>query len=211
MTAAILPFNKSADTKLDLYPLLRNRWSPRAFSEKSVSTDDLELLLEAARWAPSCSNEQPWRFIVARKEDGEGFAKILSVLDEGNQVWTKYAPVLMLAVAKTTFNASGKPNRWGPHDVGLALGSFITQASAIGLYVHPMAGFDPVKARAVFRIPDDFEAMTAVAIGYLGDPNSLPEKLRERELAPRTRKPLNEIAFGPEWGKPLFPDKDNMP
>jgi len=204
MTVAPSPLNKSADTKLNLHPFVRERWSPRAFSEKSVSVDDLQLLLEAARWAPSCSNEQPWRFIVARKEDKEAFAKIVSVLDEGNQVWTLHAPVLMLTVAKKTFGQTGAPNRWGPHDVGLALGSLITQASAMGIFVHPMAGFDPDKARTVFHIPDDFEAMTAVAVGYLGDPNTLPDKLRERELARRTRKPLSEVAFGPEWGQALF-------
>lgn len=196
--------NKAADTTLNLHPFVRNRWSPRAFSEKSISLENLQLLLEAARWAPSCSNEQPWRFIVARKEDAEAFARILSVLDEGNQIWTKHAPVLMLTIAKKTFGESGRPNRWGPHDVGLALGSLITQASALGIFVHPMAGFDPDKARSLFKIPDDFEAMTAVAIGWLGDPDTLPEKLRTRELARRTRKPLSEIAFSDGWGQTLF-------
>jgi nitroreductase len=204
MTTVASPLDKSADTKLNLHPFVRDRWSPRAFSEQSVALADLELLLEAARWAPSCANEQPWRFIVARKEDAAAFAKIFSVLDEGNQVWTKHAPVLMLAVAKKTFGETSTPNRWGTQDVGLALGSLITQASASGIFVHPMAGFDPDKARTVFHIPDDFEPMTAVAIGYLGDPNSLPEKLRQRELARRTRKPLSEIAFGAEWGQTLF-------
>jgi nitroreductase len=203
MTPAASPLDKSADTKLDLHPFVRNRWSPRAFSAQSVSPADLELLLEAARWAPSCSNEQPWRFIVARKEDAASFAKILSVLDEGNQIWTKHAPVLMLTNAKKTFGTTGKPNRWAPHDTGLALGNLIVQASAIGIFVHPMAGFDAEKARSVFHIPDDFEPMAAVAIGYLGDPNSLPEKLRLRELARRTRKPLNEVAFGTDWDEAL--------
>jgi nitroreductase len=124
---AASPPQKSADTKLNLHPFVRDRWSPRAFSEKSVSVDELALLLEAARWAPSCANEQPWRFIVARKEDPEGFAKIFSVLEEGNQVWTKYAPVLILVIAKKTFGETGTPNRWGSQDVGLALGSLITK------------------------------------------------------------------------------------
>jgi nitroreductase len=182
---------------------VRDRWSPRAFSERSVSVDDLALLLEAARWAPSSSNEQPWRFIVARKEDADSFAKIHSVLVESNQTWTKHAAVLMLAIAKKTFGATGNPNLWARHDVGLALGSLTLQASALGIFVHPMAGFDPEKARSVFHIPDDFEPVTAVAIGYPGDPNALPEKLKTRELAPRTRKPLQEIAFGGNWGEAL--------
>jgi nitroreductase len=109
----------------------------------------------------------------------------------------------MLTVAKKTFSATGSANRWAPHDVGLALGSLTLQASAMGIFVHPMAGFDPDKARSVFHIPEDFEPMTAVAIGYLGDPNTLPEKLKARELAPRARKPMNEIAFGAEWGESL--------
>lgn len=203
MTTATPRIEKAADSKLNLHPYVRNRWSPRAFSEQSVSLDDLALLLEAARWAPSCANEQPWRFIVARKEDADSFAKILSVLDEGNQIWTKYAPVLMLTNAKRTFGATGKPNRWAPHDAGLALGSLTLQASALGIFVHPMAGFDADKARSVFQIPDDFEPMAAVAIGYLGDPNTLTEKLKARELAPRTRKPIDEIAFGGDWSEPL--------
>jgi nitroreductase len=204
MTIAVTPATKAADSDLDLHPFVRERWSPRAFSEQSVSLQDLTLLLEAARWAPSSSNEQPWRFIVARKEDGETFAKLLDVLVEGNQVWAKRAPVLVLAVAKNTFGTTGKPNRWASHDVGLALGLLLTQAGALGLHVHMMAGFDPEKARTAFGIPDDFTPTTAVAIGYLGSPDSLPEKLRERELAPRTRKPLNEIAFGAKWGQTLF-------
>jgi nitroreductase len=203
MNTATLPLHKSADTQLELHPFVRDRWSPRAFSGRSISVEDLARLLEAARWAPSCSNEQPWRFIVARKEDAATFAKILSVLDESNQIWTRHAPVLMLAVAKRTFSATGKPNRWGPHDVGLALGSLTLQASAMGIFVHPMAGFDPDKARSVFHIPEDFEPMTGVAIGYLGDPNTLPEKLKARELAPRTRKSMNEIVFGGDWGESL--------
>jgi nitroreductase len=203
MPAETMALQKSADTKLNLHPFVRDRWSPRAFSEQSVSVADLELLLEAARWAPSCSNEQPWRFLVARKEDAATFARILAVLDEGNQIWTKRAPVLMLAIAKKTFGETGHPNKWAPHDVGLALGSLITEASALNIFVHPMAGFDPEKARSVFHIPDDFEPMTAVAIGYLGDPNSLPDKLRQRELARRVRRPLSEVAFGGDWGSPL--------
>jgi nitroreductase len=203
MTTATPRIEKAADSKLDLHPYVRNRWSPRAFSEQSVSVDDLALLLEAARWAPSCSNEQPWRFIAARKEDADSFAKILSVLDPGNQIWAKHAAVLMLTNAKKTFGTTGNPDRWGPHDTGLALGSLTLQASAAGIFVHPMGGFDADKARAVFHIPDDFEPMAAVAIGYLGDPNTLPEKLKTRELAPRTRKPLTEIAFGADWGEPL--------
>lgn len=194
---------KPAETDANLHPLIRERWSPRAFRDESVSPEDVRTILEAARWAPSSSNEQPWRFIVARKEDEETFAKIVSTLVEFNQGWAKHAPVLMLAVAKKTAS-NGAENPWARHDVGLALGSLVFQAMALGLHVHMMAGFDGAKAREVFSLPAEYEACTAVAVGYLGDPNTLPDKLRQRELAPRQRKPLSEIAFAAEWGKPLF-------
>ncbi len=194
---------KPADTKANLHPHIRERWSPRAFQNKSVAREDLKALLEAARWAPSSSNEQPWRFIVAAKEDRENFEKVLSTLVEFNQGWAKNAPLLMLAVAKKT-SSNGSENRWAKHDVGLSLGSLVFQAAALGLHVHMMAGLEPEKAREVFHIPEEYEALTAVAVGYAGDPNTLPDKLRERELAPRTRKPLAEIAFTGDWNRPAF-------
>jgi nitroreductase len=195
--------SKPAESASNLHPHIRERWSPRSFRDAPVSLEDLWTLLEAARWAPSSSNEQPWRFIVGRKEDKETFAKVLSVLVEGNQAWAKNAPVLLLAVAKKT-NSKGAENRWAWHDVGLALGSLVFQATAIGLHVHMMAGFDADKAREVFHIPEGYEATTAAAVGYLGDPNALPERLKERELAPRQRKPIEEIAFRSDWGRPAF-------
>ncbi len=195
--------SKPAESKSNLHSLIRERWSPRSFRDASVSLEDVRTMLEAARWAPSSSNEQPWRFIVGRREDKETFAKVLSVLVESNQVWAKNAPVLLLAVAKKT-SSKGAENRWARHDVGLALGSLVFQAMALGLRVHMMAGFNADKAREVFHIPDDYEATTAAAIGYLGDPNALPEKLKDRELTARTRKPIEEIAFTSDWGHPAF-------
>jgi nitroreductase len=192
--------SKPADSPADLHPFVRDRWSPRAFSDQSVSVSDLHTLLEAARWAPSSTNYQPWRFIVARKEDQAAFQKILHVLVEGNQGWAKQAPVLVLAVAKKTWD-NGSVNPWAFHDVGLALGTFVFQASALGLSVHMMGGFDPDQAQREFHIPEDYRAITAVAVGYPGDPATLPEKLHQREIAPRTRKPLAEIAFTDDWGR----------
>jgi nitroreductase len=197
------PLRKPADTKANLHPLIRERWSPRAFRDGGVPVDDLKTLLEAARWAPSSANEQPWRFIVARKEDPETFGRVLGSLVEFNQEWAKHAPVLMLAVAKKT-SANGKENKWARHDIGLSLGSLVFQAMALGLHVHMMAGFNPDAAREAFAIPEDHEVCTAIAIGYLGDPNTLPEKLRERELATRTRKTLEEIAFAGQWNRAAF-------
>jgi nitroreductase len=198
-------FSKPAETDLAIHPLIRERWSPRAFADRSVSADDLKLLFEAARWAPSSSNLQPWRFIVAKKEDKEAFDKVLSVLVEFNQNWARNTPVLLLAVAKMTGADDRTPNRWAMHDVGLALSNLAIQATALGLHVHYMAGFSADKARQVFKFPAEYEATTAGVIGYLGDPNSLPDKLRERELARRTRKPLSEIVFDGVWGEPAFP------
>lgn len=198
-----IPLRKPADTKANLHPLVLERWSPRAFQDKPVPREDLRALLEAARWAPSSSNEQPWRFIVATREDHENFEKVLSTLVEFNQAWAKNAPVLMLAVAKKTSSKGGE-NLWAKHDVGLSLGSLVFQAAALGLHVHMMAGLNPEKAREVFHIPGDYEAVTAVAVGYAGDPNTLAETLRERELAPRSRKPLAEIAFAGDWNQPAF-------
>src|SRR6185312_10835149 len=200
---SVATFSKPAESKSNLHPHIRERWSPRSFRDAPVSLEDVKTLLEAARWAPSSSNEQPWRFIVGRKEDQETFAKVLRVLVESNQVWAKNAPVLLLAVAKKT-NSKGLENRWARHDVGLALGSLVFQATALGLHVHMMAGFNPDKAREIFHIPDDYDVTTAAAVGYLGDPNALPEKLKARELAARTRKPIEEIAFTSDWGHPAF-------
>jgi nitroreductase len=206
-TVSDFPFEKPAVSDSNLHPLIRARWSPRAFSDRSVSLEDLKTVLEAARWAASSGNEQPWRFIVARKEDSAAFGKVLSALVESNQVWAKNAPVLMIAVTRKTFSGNQNPNNHAWHDVGLALGNLVLQAGALGFRVHMMAGFDAAKARDVFQIPENFVATTAVAIGYPGDPNGLPDNLREREIAARTRKNLDEIAFGDTWEKPLFSGK----
>lgn len=191
---------KVAESTEGLHELIRNRWSPRAFADRDVSVADLKLLLEAGRWAASCNNEQPWRFIVARRSDPDRFAKLLGVLVEANQSWAKDAPLLMLTLASTKFARNGKPNAWAHHDTGLALGNLMIQAVSMGLVTHGMAGFDAAKARETYAIPEDLVPVAAVAIGYLGDPASLAEGLRKRELAPRTRKPLKELLFDSELG-----------
>jgi nitroreductase len=192
--------HKPAATDVSLHELILNRWSPRAFSEKPVAPEVLRSLFEAARWAPSSNNEQPWAYLVAAKDDAENFAKMLSVLVEFNANWAKHAPVLALSVAHLKTQRDGKPNRVALHDVGSASAQLTLEANARGLQVHQMAGFDADKARQVFAIPPDWEPVAAMAIGYPGDPESLPEKLRERELAPRTRKPLGEFVMSGGWG-----------
>jgi nitroreductase len=192
--------HKPAATDVALHELIRNRWSPRAFSEKPVPPEVLRSLFEAARWAPSSSNEQPWAYLVATKDDPENFAKMLGVLVEFNVLWAKHAPALALSVAHLKTQRDGKPNRVALHDVGSATAQLTFEANARGLQVHQMAGFDAEKARQTFAIPGDWEPVAAMAIGYPGDPGSLPEKLRERELATRTRKPLGEFVMTGGWG-----------
>ena len=191
---------KPAATEIPLHELIRNRWSPRAFAEKTVPPEVLRSLFEAARWAPSSNNEQPWAYLVATKDDAENFAKMLGVLVEFNAGWAKDAPVLALSVAHTKTQRDGKPNRVALHDVGSATAQLTFEANGRGLQVHQMAGFDAEKARQTFAIPPDWEPVAAMAIGYPGNPESLPQKLRDRELAPRTRKPLGEFVMTGGWG-----------
>jgi nitroreductase len=182
-------------------PIL-NRWSPRAYADRDVSIEDLKKGFEAARWAASSSNEQPWRFLVGRRGD-ETFKKILDTLVPGNQVWAKNAPVLILSVARKHFTHNGHVNRHYWHDTGAAMANFAVQITALALHSHSMAGFDHDKAQAAFAIPDDFETVAVTAVGYLGDPDSLPEGPRKSELSPRQRKDLKEFVFS-EWEKPAF-------
>jgi nitroreductase len=190
---------KPAVTEVPVHALIRDRWSPRAFGQEPVSAGTLRALFEAARWAPSSNNEQPWAYIVATKDDAQNFAKMLGVLVEFNASWAKHAPVLALSVAHVN-TSQGKPNRVALHDVGSATAQLTFEANARGLLVHQMAGFDMEKARQTFAIPADWEPVAAIALGYPGDPASLPEKLREREVAPRTRKPLSEFVMSGGWG-----------
>jgi nitroreductase len=193
---------KKASTDYPIHELHAQRWSPYAFDPRPVAPADLRSLFEAARWAPSSYNEQPWRYIVATKDDPDQFQRLLSCLVEGNQMWAKAAPVLALGVASLRFAASGKDNRAAVHDLGLASGNLLVEATARGLSVHQMIGILPDKAREVYGIPDGFEAWTGIAIGYKGDPASLPEGLRERDRALRQRKPLRDFVFSGKWGNP---------
>jgi nitroreductase len=183
-----------------IHELLVRRWSPYAFSDRPVSDDDLRALFEAARWAASSYNEQPWRYIVATKADPAAFDRLLSCLVEGNQAWAKAAPVLALGCTSLRFALNDKPNAAAVHDLGLASASLTFEATARGLYVHQMIGILPDRARELYRIPEGIQPLTGIAIGYAADPNTLPEKLRERDLAPRKRKPLAEFVFAGEWG-----------
>ena len=190
---------KPAPTNFPVHNLIRDRWSPRAFAGKPVEPSVLASLFEAARWAPSSNNEQPWAYLVATKDDSENFAKTLSVLVEFNAAWAKDAPVLVIAVSRLNFQ-NGTPNRNAFYDTGAATALLSVEATARGLAVHQMAGFDHAKAKQVFEIPEDWEPVAAMAIGYPGNPESLSQKLRDREVAPRTRKSLSEFVMSGHWG-----------
>lgn len=181
---------------------IRKRWSPRAFDDRDVSANDLRTLLEAARWAPSSFNEQPWRFLVARRTDPEAFERMLGCLKESNREWARNAPVLMLTAAKLVFEKTGEKNRHAFHDVGLAMGNLLSQATEMDIYVHQMAGIHPEHARDTYGVPEGFEIVAGVALGYLGDPEQLDdEDRREAERRERQRKPLDALVFGEAWGE----------
>ncbi len=196
---------KTAITQQPINELISKRWSPRAFdASKPVSHEQVIALLEAARWAPSCFGDQPWRFIVWDKNrDAATWQQALECLVPGNQAWAKDAPVLMLTCHDTLFGHNEKPNRWAAYDTGAAAENLCLQATSLGLVAHQMGGFDSAKTRETFAIPAQYELMAMLALGYAGDANQLPDDLKERELAERKRKPLGELFFSNGWGKPI--------
>jgi nitroreductase len=194
---------KAAASHPKVHELIRARWSPRAFADKDVPADDLASILDAARWAASSYNEQPWRFIVATRQAPEAYQKLLGLLVPFNQEWAKTAPVLILIVAKKTFSHNHQPNKYAMHDAGAALANLFLQATALGLHAHGMAGFDYDRARAELNIPDDYETAAFVALGYFGSADQLSEGMRKQELAQRTRKPLAELVFTTNWETPF--------
>ena len=192
---------KRAATEHPIQELLATRWSPYAFDSRPVSKADIRSLFEAVRWAASSYNEQPWRYLVATQDEPEEFAKLLSCLVEPNQVWAKVAPLLAITVASLNFQLNGRPNKAAIHDLGLAACSLTFEATARGLAVHQMIGILPDRVRELYQLPDAYEAVTGLVIGYVGDPNRLPEKLKERDLTPRSRRPLKEFIFSGRWGR----------
>jgi nitroreductase len=193
---------KPAPAQYSIHDLIRRRWSPRAFADRMVERDKIRSLLEAARWAPSCFNEQPWAYLVATKDQPEDFQQMLRCLVEKNQRWAQGAPVLMLSFAKKTFARNGHPNRTAQHDVGLASENLTLQALDLGLFVHQMAGIELEKIRQTYDVPSDYDPVAGIAIGYPGDAEKLAQDFREAEKAPRSRKPLPQFVFSMMWGHP---------
>jgi len=190
---------KHAEPDHPTHPLIPQRWSPYGFADREVADDDLAALFEAARWAASSYNEQPWRYLVARRSEGEAFERLLSCLVETNQAWAKAAPVLALGLASTRFARNERPNKAALHDLGAASAQLTFEATHRGISVHQMIGIDPERAREVYALPDGVEAVTGLAIGYVAPPDALPETLRERDTTPRTRRPLTETVFSGAW------------
>ena len=191
---------KQATPDHPIQPLIADRWSPNAFADRPVPDDDLRSVFEAARWSASSYNEQPWRYIVATKASPADHERLLSCLVEGTRVWAKAAPVLALGCASLNFARNGRPNAAAEHDLGLASATLALEATSRGLSVHQMIGILPDRARELYRIPDGVRPLTGLAIGYAADPGVLPENLRVRDLAQRTRRPLAEVVFGGQWG-----------
>jgi nitroreductase len=193
---------KQANPDHPIHELLVKRWSPYAFADRSVAVDDLRSLFEAARWAASSYNEQPWRYIVATRESPAEFERLLSCLVEGNQPWANRVPVLALGCAALNFAQNNQPNRVALHDLGLASANLSLEATARGLSVHQMAGILPDRARELYQIPIDVQPLTGLAIGYVGTPDALPESYGKRDLSQRQRKPVSEFVFAGQWGSP---------
>lgn len=197
--------DKPALTQVPIDATIAARWSGRAYdASKVVTPEQVIALLEAARWAPSCYGDQPWRFIVwNRNTDAAAWQQAFQCLVPGNQAWAKDAPVLLLIAADSLFNHNGKDNRWGQYDTGAAAENLCLQATSMGLMAHQMGGFDPDKARAIFGVPSQYALMAMISVGYPADIGTLEGEALERETAARTRRPLGELFFSGTWGKPV--------
>jgi nitroreductase len=189
------------DTRAPLHDILSQRRSPRAFSERAIEPAKIVSLFEAARWSPSSANEQPWNFIAATTSDTRTYTTIAAALMEGNRRWALHAPLLVVGIAQTTYLKSGTPYRHAWYDLGQSIAHLTVQASSIGLSVHQMGGFDANQLHTSLSIPDGYDVVVVLAIGYAEHPATLPDDLRSREEAPRMRKPLEAFVFTDAWGE----------
>jgi nitroreductase len=190
---------KPAITQYEIHPILKNRWSPRSFTNRPVPKESLQRILEAARWTPSSFNEQPWRFIVGIKGE-KTWDMIYETLVEFNQKWAKLAPVLIMSVGSKILSKNDKPNKMYIYDVGQSVSYITFQAMHEGLRVHQMGGFSAEKAIELFNIPNDFQPLTVIAIGYQGDPELLDNDLKKTEIGARSRKELKVLVYDEKFG-----------
>lgn len=199
-------FTKKIETKVAIHELIAARWSGRAYdSAKMLTREAIMALVEAARWAPSCFGDQPWRFLVFDKATNQaGWDKALSCLVEGNRGWAKDAPLLLLACADSVLSQNGNPNRWGQYDTGAASENLSLQATALGLMVHQMGGFDADKTRIEFAIPEQFTPIAMMTVGYQLPEAAISDDIKEREYNARARNTLDENFFEGHWGEPII-------
>jgi len=197
---------KPAITQQPIHDLIAQRWSGRAYdASQGVSKEQVISLLEAARWAPSCFGDQPWRYVVCNKADNlQAWQAAFDCLVPGNQSWAVNAPVLLLICADTLFSHNDKPNKWAPYDTGAATENLCLQATALGLMAHQMGGFDADKARTTFNVPERYQILAMVTVGYQADVESLTGETKERETAARSRKALNELFFNGQWDQAIL-------
>lgn len=206
--SAITPADRLAPVEHAIHDLLRARWSPRSFARRPIAPTTLQRVFEAARWAPSSANEQPWRFVLVPREPRDAWERAVACLKPGNRSWAANAPLLVFTFAKTTYTKSGGHNRHAWHDVGGAVAHLTFQALVEGLYLHQMGGFLPDEVRATYRVPDDYQPVTVLALGYLGDGADLSDDLVAKEHRPRTRKPLADLLFAGAFGEPAASNED---
>jgi nitroreductase len=200
-----MKLNKPAQTLQPIHDLLALRWSPRAFdASKKVSREKIISLIEAARWAPSCFGDEPWRYLLWDKHtDQAAWEKAFACLGEANQKWVKNAPLLFASVANSAFDHNSQPNRWAQHDTGAASMALVLQAEALGLVAHQMGGFDAANLRTTFSIPEQYTPMAMIAVGYQADADILEGDYKTRELASRARKPVESRFFENDWAVPV--------
>jgi nitroreductase len=189
----------SATAAFPINELIASRWSPFAFAGRSVSEDDLRALFEAARWSASAANEQPWSYIVATRDQPEEFARMLSCVEDVNQPWAKFAPVLVLGCTRLTFEHTGLPYATAEHDLGLASANLVFEATARGLGVHQMIHIHRDRAKELYEIPENVRPLTGLAIGYAGDESRIPQSYQQEDRVRRQRKPLDTFVFGRKW------------
>jgi nitroreductase len=197
-------FTNIIESEYPLNSLIVNRFSTRAYLDKEVNKKDILTVLEAARWSPSCFNDQPWRFLCWNKfENKVEFDKAFSILGAWNQKWAKNIPVLFATIALENFQSNGKPNRWSQYDLGSATQNLLLQAVDLGLQAHPMGGYDEDKLKETFGIPSNLRVLSMITLGYMGDLEDVDEEYRADLKATRKRHPLGEIAYNSNWGNPI--------
>lgn len=189
-----------------LHPLIEQRRSIYAYSDEPIGEEQIQRLFEAAHWAASSRNEQPWRFVYATHDTPELYQRIFESLNEGNRIWAGRAPLLIASLVNKYNTFNGTPNAYAWHDLGLAIGNLTLQATDEGLYLRQMGGFNRAQLIENLEIPAEFEPVTVLAVGYPGDVNDLPEMLRQRQLASRQRKPLEDLVFHGKWDNPVHWD-----